>query len=237
VRKYQRNFTVSAIAFVLFVVLAATGLLMRFVLPKGSGESLAIWGLGRHGWGGLHFWIAAAMLATIALHLILNWRWIVAVVRGHPRERGIGPRVGAGLAALVVLLCVVAAPFLSPVRETGSPPERGMERAGAEARPVPPLAPAGAAAVTGAAVGAPRPLGGTETTACAPAGETTSVHGTMSLEAAALATGVPAEHFIRELRLPADVPRARPLRELTGAHGFTMDDVRRIVADYLKHCE
>jgi hypothetical protein len=230
VRKYQRNFTVSAIAFVLFAVLAATGLLMRFVLPKGSGESLAVWGLGRHGWGGLHFCIAAAMLATIALHLILNWRWIVAVVRGRPRERGIGPRVGAGLAALVVLLGVVAAPFLSPVRETGSPPEREMERAGAEARPAPPLAPAGAAAV------APRPLGRADTTACALAGETVSVHGTMSLEEAARATGVPAEHFIRELRLPADVPRTRPLRELTGAHGFTMDDVRRIVADYLKRC-
>jgi len=231
VRKYQRNFTVSAIAFALFVALAATGLLMRFVLPKGSGESLAVWGLGRHGWGGLHFWIAVAMLATIALHLILNWRWIVAVVRGRPREQGIGPRVGAGLAALVVLLGVVAAPFLSPVRETGSPPEREMERARTEARPAPPLAPAGVAAV------APRPLGGADTTRCAPAGETASVHGTMSLEEAARASGVPAEHLIRELRLPADVPRTRPLRELTGAHGFTMDDVRRIVADYLKHCE
>jgi len=231
VRNYQRNFTVNAIAFVLFVVLAATGLLMRFVLPKGSGESLAVWGLRRHGWGGLHFWIAAAMLVTIALHLILNWRWIVAVVRGRPREQGIGPRVGAGLAALVVLLGVVAAPFISPVRETGRPPEREMERAGMEARPAPPLVPTGAAAV------APRPLGGADTTACAPAGETASVHGTMSLEEAARATGVPAEHLIRELRLPADVPRTRPLRELTGAHGFTMDDVRRIVADYLKHCE
>jgi len=231
VRKYQRNFTVSAIAFALFVALAATGLLMRFVLPKGSGESLAVWGLGRHGWGGLHFWIAAAMLATIALHLILNRRWIVAVVRGRPREQGIGPRVGAGLAALVVLLGVVAAPFLSPVRETGSPSERETERAGTEARPAPPLVPAGAAAV------APRPLGGADTTGCAPAGETTSVHGTMSLEEAARATGVPAEHLVRELRLPTDVPRTRPLRELTGAHGFTMDDVRRIVADYLKHCE
>jgi hypothetical protein len=237
VRNYQRNFAVSTVAFVLFVVLAATGLVMRFVLPKGSGESLTLWGLGRHGWGGLHFWIAAAMLATIALHLILNWRWIVAVVRGRPREQGIGPRVGAGLAALAVLLGVVATPFLSPVRETGSPPEREMERAGTEARPAPPLVPAGAATVAGAAAVAPRPLGGADTTRCAPAGETASVHGTMSLEEAARAAGVPAEHLIRELRLPADVPRTRPLRELTGAHGFTMDDVRRIVADYLKHCE
>jgi hypothetical protein len=212
------------------VALAATGLLMRFVLPKGSGESLTLWGLGRHGWGGLHFWIAAAMLATIALHLILNWRWVVAVVRGRPRERGIGPRVGTALAALVVLLGVVAAPFLSPVRETGSPPERDRERAGAEARPAPPLTPAGAAAV------APRPLGRADTTVCAPAGETASVHGTMSLEEAARASGVPAEHLIRELRLPADMPRTRPLRDLTGAHGFTMDDVRRIVADYVKRC-
>jgi hypothetical protein len=206
VRKYQQDFTVNGIAFVLFAVLAATGLLMRFVLPKGSGESLAVWGLGRHDWGGLHFWIAAALLATIALHLILNWRWVVAVVRGRPREQGIGPRVGAGLAALVVLFAVVAAPFLSPVRETGRPPEREMERAGTAAKP-------------------------------APAAETASVHGTMSLEEAARATGVPIEHFIRELRLPADVPRTSPLRELTGAHGFTMDDVRRIVADYLKRSE
>jgi len=232
VRKYHKDFAVGAAAFALFATLATTGVVMRFRLPKGSGESLTLWGLDRHGWGGVHFWVAAAMVAVIALHLYLNWHWVAAVVRGRPREHGIGPRVSSGLVALCVLLVLAGAMLLSPVRQTGRPAEHETERAAIGAAPAPtPLAPSGTAPAA-----APARIGGVaDSTRCTPV-EETEVHGTMSLEEVARATGVPADHLIRQLRLPADVARTRPMRELTGAHGFTMDDVRRVVADYVRNC-
>ena len=211
-RKYQRDFVLNSLVFTLFVLLVATGALMKFVLPKGSGESLAVWGLGRHDWGSVHFWIAVGLLSAIALHLLFHWSWISAVVRGRPRELG-ARRVKLGLVAVAALLAVAVAPLVSPVRQTGKPAEREMEAQ---------TAPAAAPAVAKAEV-CPAPTGA-------------EIHGTMSLEQVARAGGVPVEHLIRQLRLPAGVSRTEPLRQLTGAHGFTMDDVRRIVTDYQRRC-
>jgi hypothetical protein len=216
-RKYQRDFVVNSLVFTLFVLLVATGALMKFVLPKGSGESLAVWGLGRHDWGSVHFWVAVGLLSAIALHLLFHWSWISAVVRGRPRELG-ARRVTLGLVAVAALLAVAVAPLVSPVRQTGKPAEREMEARTAPAARGPAAAPVAA----------------NEEDCSAPAG--TEIHGTMSLEQVERASGVPAEHLIRQLRLPAGVSRTEPLRQLTGAHGFTMDDVRRIVTDYRRRC-
>jgi hypothetical protein len=97
---------------------------MRYVLPPGSGRRVAIWGLDRHGWGDLHFWIAVAFFALLALHLVLHWKWIVCVVRGRPRE-GSGIRVGLGLIGLVAVVALALAPLLTPVeRITAGPSSR-----------------------------------------------------------------------------------------------------------------
>ncbi len=230
-RKYQRDFVVNATAFTLFVLLAATGILMRFVLPKGSGESLAVWGLGRHDWGAVHFWIAASMLAIIALHLLFNRHWVVSVVRGRRNPATAGRRVAAGLAAVVVLLALALAPLLSPVTRTGKPAEHELEAGMAP----PPLGLPGAGHVDAApSAGAPRVLVA-DSSGCAPV-EQGEIHGTMSLAEVVRSSGIPMDLLVRGLRLPAGVPRDRPLRELTREHGFTMDDVRRVVTDYLKHC-
>jgi len=224
-RKYQRDFVVNSLVFTLFVLLVATGALMKFVLPKGSGESLTVWGLGRHDWGSIHFWIAVGLLSAIALHLFFHWSWISAVVRGRPRELG-ARRVKLGLVAVAALLAVAVAPLVSPVRQTGKPAEREMEVQTAPAARAPATAPSRAQAAAPAAAKAgvcPAPTGA-------------EIHGTMSLEQVARAGGVPVEHLIRQLRLPAGVSRTEPLRQLTGAHGFTMEDVRRIVTDYQQRC-
>jgi hypothetical protein len=68
------NFAVDCLGFAGFVLLTATGVLMRYVLPPGSGHSTTIWTLDRHEWGSIHFWIAIAFLAVLAFHLFLHWR-------------------------------------------------------------------------------------------------------------------------------------------------------------------
>ena len=126
-----RNLIVDSLAFAGFLLLITTGVLMRYVLPPGSGHRTGIWGLDRHGWGDLHFWIAVAFLAALTLHLVLHWRWLLAVVRGRPRE-GSGFRVGLGLTGLAAVAALALAPLLSPVERiaAGSPPGGQAAHAG-----------------------------------------------------------------------------------------------------------
>jgi hypothetical protein len=117
-RKPTRNFLVDALAFTVFVLLTASGVLMRYVLPPGSGRFTTVWGLDRHEWGSIHFWIAIGLLAVLALHVFLHWRWIVNVAKRRPRE-GSGARLSLGVVGLVALLALAIAPFLSPVERDG----------------------------------------------------------------------------------------------------------------------
>jgi len=188
------NFIVDFLGFAGFVLLTATGVLMRYVLPPGSGHFTTIWGLDRHEWGSIHFWIAIAFLAVLACHLFLHWRWIVTLMRGRPRE-GSGARVALGTVGLAALLALAVAPFVSPVERVGerqhAPNPHSSEIEGLE-----------------------------------------SIRGFMTLAEVQEATGVPADHILRELGLPPSVEHKERLGRLRTVYGFTIDDVRRIVQAY-----
>lgn len=195
-RKPTRNLIVDGLGFTGFLLLATTGVLMRYVLPPGSGRRAAIWGLDRHGWGDLHFWIAVVFFALLALHLVLHWRWIVSVVRGRPRE-GSGIRVGLGLIGLVAVVALALAPLLTPVERIAAGPSSGDR--------------------------GPHEGSGLE-----------AVRGDLTLRELEAQTGVPAGHVLRELGLPADVPRDERLGRLRRQYGFDMPALRRIVDDYIR---
>jgi hypothetical protein len=86
----KRNFLVDLIAFVDLLLLTATGAILMWVLPPGSGgghrhghgggriasEAKTLLGLGRHDWGEIHFVLALLFLALMLLHLCLHWTWI-----------------------------------------------------------------------------------------------------------------------------------------------------------------
>lgn len=129
-RRPTLNLLVDAAAFVGFVFLVSTGVLMRYVLPPGSGKRTVVWGLDRHDWGALHFWIAAAFLAVLALHLVLHGKWILSVLRGRPRQ-GSGGRVALGLVGLLAVLALAVGPLVSPVEriEQAGPGPGQLERA------------------------------------------------------------------------------------------------------------
>lgn len=127
-KRTHTNFLIDAAAFVEFALLLSTGLLVRYVLPPGSGHSATLWGLGRHDWGGVHFWIAVAFLATLSVHLVLHWKWIVCVVKGQ-RSEASGTRLALGALALVLTVALAAAPLAAPVQVVGQPiAERGHEQ-------------------------------------------------------------------------------------------------------------
>lgn len=116
-KRTHLNFAIDCLGFAGFVLLTATGVLMRYVLPPGSGHWTTVWTLDRHEWGSIHFWIAVVFLAVLAAHLFLHWRWIVALMTGRPRE-GSGARLALGAVGLAALLALAVAPFLSPVTRT-----------------------------------------------------------------------------------------------------------------------
>ena len=113
------NLIIDSVGYVGFVFLTTTGILVRYVLPPGSGRRAVLWGMNRHEWGDLHFWIAIAFFCVLALHLFLHWRWIVHMIQGKPRE-GSGVRFALGFVGILAVLAIALTPFGSSVERTGT---------------------------------------------------------------------------------------------------------------------
>ena len=62
--------------------------------------------------------------------------------------------------------------------------------------------------------------------------KTEDIKGSLSLETVSREWGIPAAYLIEGLKLPKDVPFHIALKELKDQHGFAMEDVRKLVADY-----
>jgi hypothetical protein len=62
--------------------------------------------------------------------------------------------------------------------------------------------------------------------------KTEDIRGSATLETISRDWGIPAAHLIEGLKLPKDVPLNLALKELKDRHGFTMEDVRSLVANY-----
>jgi mono/diheme cytochrome c family protein len=74
------NVVIDLIAALLLLGMIATGYLLRFPLPPGSNKTHVLWGLTRHQWGDVHFWISLGLLLVMLIHLALHWNWIVTVI-------------------------------------------------------------------------------------------------------------------------------------------------------------
>ncbi|MBU2590524.1 MAG: DUF4405 domain-containing protein [Nitrospinota bacterium] len=126
-KRYTINFIIDTIAFIDFIFLATTGILVRYILPKGSGSYITVWGLDRHGWGDIHFWLALIFLTMILIHIILHWDWTVCMIRGNS-DKSSDIRIMAALFAFLLILILAVAPLISPVsgsREGGGYGGRG----------------------------------------------------------------------------------------------------------------
>ncbi|MFH1688913.1 MAG: DUF4405 domain-containing protein [Candidatus Eisenbacteria bacterium] len=206
-KRTSANFLVDSVALAALVLLAATGALIRYVLPAGSGHTSALWGLDRHEWGHIHFWIAVVFGVATVVHLVLHWGWITCVVRGDSEEKSKG-RVIAALAVLLALVVLAAAPFLGTVEEIEDG-RRGGRAGEHEGR-------------AGAHEGEPAQH----------EAENETVHGSMTLRDVQELTGVPVDYMIANLSLPVDVSPDERLGRLRRSYAFEIDDVRRVVSGY-----
>lgn len=71
------NLMIDSLAAALLTAMVGTGYILWFALPPGTNRTHTLWGLPRHQWGAVHFWISVALLAALALHVALHWRWLV----------------------------------------------------------------------------------------------------------------------------------------------------------------
>lgn len=105
--------------------LIATGLLLEFVLPAHSRQA-SVWGMTRHDWGELHFWLALAILGLLLVHLALNWSWVCTVVTklcGKSVQGARGwrrPAMGIATLLLIVALLTTFLWAASASKEAGS---------------------------------------------------------------------------------------------------------------------
>lgn len=120
-----RNFVVDAVVFTLFVCLTTTGILMRYTLAPGAGRRVTVLGLDRHDWGTLHYYLALALLAALAVHLFLHWRWFLTVAGG--RAPGAGRRLALGVVGALGLVALAAAPLVAPVDDGGVETGSGVQ--------------------------------------------------------------------------------------------------------------
>jgi Domain of unknown function (DUF4405) len=125
-KRTHLNALMDALSFIAFLLLLSTGLLLEYQLPPGSGGThgfgmgrgaggrtiTLLWGWTRHDWGQIHYWIALALVAILALHLLLHWKWIVCTVRGQHSDAS-GLRLALGAVGLVFTILLVSAPLFS----------------------------------------------------------------------------------------------------------------------------
>jgi hypothetical protein len=78
--RIQTNLWLDLASLLVMVGLAATGGLIHFILPAGSGHSHQLLGWSRHDIGSIHFYLAVAAIVLLVLHVLLHWNWLCCVV-------------------------------------------------------------------------------------------------------------------------------------------------------------
>ena len=125
----SQNAWIDTLAFIALAFIVSTGFLMRYQLPPGSGglqgtsvghgaeaKSISLlWGLSRHEWGDIHYWISVAMMGILAVHLLLHWKWISYVMSHRSGQEVSGARFAVGLFGLVAVVLLACAPLLGTI--------------------------------------------------------------------------------------------------------------------------
>jgi mono/diheme cytochrome c family protein len=106
-KRFFNNLLIDLIAAASMIGMLATGYILRFPLPPGSNKYLTLWGLTRHEWGDIHFWISLGLLGVVLLHVCLHWQWLAISVKRRLSRTKAAPG-SALVSALTTFLVLVA---------------------------------------------------------------------------------------------------------------------------------
>lgn len=125
-KRTHANALIDLLAFLTFLLLVSTGIILEYQLPPGSGglemhgpgrgaghrTVLLLWGWTRHDWGQAHYWIAVVMLSILACHIVLHWKWIACTLRGT-KGNASGYRLAFGITGLLFATLLSLAPVVT----------------------------------------------------------------------------------------------------------------------------
>ena len=74
--KAVKLWTINVLSFILFIFLSITGLLNWLVLPRGYEARGSVLISVRHFLTTIHEWTALIFIITIAIHIVLHWKYI-----------------------------------------------------------------------------------------------------------------------------------------------------------------
>lgn len=239
------NFWLDLVSLVVMLGLVGTGGLMHFVLPPGTGHSLALLGLGRHDFGEMHWYLAIAAVVLLVVHLLLHWSWVCGVVgkavgSSAPSRRAQTTWGLSLLFGVVVLLGGGLWWASSVTRQTATPRRSGAPLDDTLLRQAP-----SALESNGQTAEPPQSTEVSERTATpfptparagrdgahqkhledCPAGA--SINGRTSLIEAARKCSVSIEQMTEHLNLPAGIDHQEQLGRLKRRYGLEIDEVRR----------
>jgi hypothetical protein len=103
------NMLVDFLSLLVFSFMISTGLLLKFVLPPRSGRETCF-GLTRHEWGDVHFYVSILFLTVLFIHILLHWAWIQSMLWGTSSS----PQPTSRKIMTVAVLILVAAILLFP---------------------------------------------------------------------------------------------------------------------------
>ncbi len=107
--------TLDFISFITLMLMLSTGVFLRYTLPPRSGGD-EVWGLSRHDWGNIHYYLSIVFLVLMSAHLLAHVKFIKSVIIGEAQADKFY-RIVAGVIGLIALIALSFAPVVSPVTE------------------------------------------------------------------------------------------------------------------------
>ena len=75
------DYIVDVITFILFLITALTGIILKFALPGSRVRQREFLGITKSNLEFVHDWIGILMIFFVAIHIILHWNWIITMTR------------------------------------------------------------------------------------------------------------------------------------------------------------
>jgi len=117
--KLKTNFIVEVLAFLAFIAMASTGLLMRYVLVRGyesrliygRNVDLRLFGLARHQYRDLHMTLGIILVGLLTAHIALHWKQVISMLNQTLCQKPL--RTFAVVVFVIICLFLLALPFVA----------------------------------------------------------------------------------------------------------------------------
>lgn len=106
------NFLLDTLLLIVFTILIAVTVVVRFVFPPGTqADRWVLWGHGYDAWVGLLFNLLALFTLGVLVHVMLHWTWVCGVagsrltkLKGRPVRIDDAAQTVYGVGLLILLL-------------------------------------------------------------------------------------------------------------------------------------